>query len=67
MKFELFFYFFMLFCSASGMFADGHVDGFAAIMRKRAASLMRRMRGRENGINIIAGRVQVSSLEPNLT
>ncbi|XP_026319440.1 dynein heavy chain 8, axonemal-like [Hyposmocoma kahamanoa] len=30
------------FCSTSGMFADAHVDGFAAIMRKRAASLMRR-------------------------
>lgn len=42
------------------MFADGHVDGFAAIMRKRAASLMR---GRDNGISIVAGRVQVSSLE----
>ncbi|CAG9130602.1 unnamed protein product [Plutella xylostella] len=33
------------YCSASGMFADARTDGFHAIMRKRAASLMRRIRG----------------------
>ncbi|XP_045445947.1 uncharacterized protein LOC123654026 [Melitaea cinxia] len=32
------------FCSASGMFVDARVDGFHAIMRKKASSLLRRMR-----------------------
>jgi hypothetical protein len=36
------------FCSASGMFAEAHVDGFAAIMRKRCASHLRRMRDSPN-------------------
>lgn len=33
------------FCSASGMFAEARVDGFHATIRKRCASLLRRMRG----------------------
>lgn len=33
------------FCSASGMFAKAYVEGFAAKMRKGAASLMRIIRG----------------------
>ncbi|CAG9116268.1 unnamed protein product [Plutella xylostella] len=32
------------YCGASGMFAEAHTDGFHAIMRKRVASLMRRVR-----------------------
>lgn len=36
------------FCSASGMFAEAHTDGFPAIIRKRVASLMRRVRGSSN-------------------
>ncbi|XP_059057457.1 uncharacterized protein LOC131851051 [Achroia grisella] len=38
------------FCSASEMFAAARVDGFEAIMRKRAASLMSRIRGSSNSI-----------------
>jgi hypothetical protein len=38
------------YCSASGMFAEAHTDGFHAIMRKRVASLMRRVRGSTNGL-----------------
>lgn len=38
------------FCSASGMFADARVDGFAAIMRKRIASLLGRVRSSHNSI-----------------
>ncbi|XP_050684517.1 uncharacterized protein LOC126979314 [Leptidea sinapis] len=37
-------------CSASAMFAAAHTDGFAAIMRKRCASTMRRMRDSPNTI-----------------
>lgn len=33
------------YCSASGMFAEAHVDGFHAIMRKRSASMLARVRG----------------------
>ncbi|XP_063542748.1 uncharacterized protein LOC134751293 [Cydia strobilella] len=32
-------------CSASGMFTEAGIDGFHAIMRKRCASLLERMRG----------------------
>lgn len=39
-------------CSASGMFAEAQVDGFAAIMRKRCASLLSRWRGSANSIMI---------------
>jgi hypothetical protein len=37
-------------CSASGMFAEARTDGFHAIMRKRAASLARRVRGSANSL-----------------
>ena len=47
------------FFSASGMFADAHVDAFTAIHRKRIASLMRRLRGSPNSIlQLIAGRME---------
>ncbi|XP_048002915.1 uncharacterized protein LOC125239387 [Leguminivora glycinivorella] len=39
-------------CSASGMFAEAQVDGFAAIMRKRVASLLSRWRGSTNSIMV---------------
>lgn len=38
------------FCSASGMFAQSHTDGFHAIIRKKVASLVRRIRGSSNSI-----------------
>ncbi|XP_039758583.1 uncharacterized protein LOC120632684 [Pararge aegeria] len=38
------------FCSASLMFAEARTDDFYAIMRKRAASVMSRIRGSSNGI-----------------
>lgn len=46
------------YCSASGMFADARTDGFHAILRKRAASLLSRVRGSANGIlSVIANRL----------
>ncbi|XP_063630079.1 uncharacterized protein LOC134801443 [Cydia splendana] len=38
------------FCSASAMFAEARTDAFAAIMRKKAASLLRRTRDSTNSI-----------------
>lgn len=38
------------YCSASGMFALAHTDGFHTVIRKRIASLMRRVRGSSNTI-----------------
>lgn len=38
------------FCSASGMFADAGVDDFYAIMRKKVASMVRRVRGSRNSV-----------------
>ncbi|XP_045775168.1 uncharacterized protein LOC123874053 [Maniola jurtina] len=38
------------FCSASLMFAEARTDDFYAIMRKRAASVMSRIRGSSNDI-----------------
>lgn len=38
------------FCSASGMFADANIDSFSAIMRKRCASLLSRVRDSPNTI-----------------
>ncbi|XP_022833918.1 uncharacterized protein LOC111361758 [Spodoptera litura] len=35
-------------CSASGMFAENRVDDFYAVMRKRAASFMNRIRNTDN-------------------
>lgn len=37
-------------CSASTMFAEARVDGFHAIMRKKAASLLQRLRSSRNSI-----------------
>ena len=45
------------FCSASGMFAQAHVDGFHAIFRQKSASLLFRARESSNSIlKIVAGR-----------
>lgn len=38
------------YCSASGMFAEARVDGFHAIIRKRSACLMARVRGSPSAI-----------------
>jgi hypothetical protein len=38
------------FYSASGMFADAQVDSFPAILRKKAGSLLRRVRGSRNSV-----------------
>ncbi|XP_069355266.1 uncharacterized protein [Maniola hyperantus] len=38
------------FCSASGMFAEAHVDCFYTTMRKRCTSLLRRVRSSPNGL-----------------
>ncbi|XP_013197336.2 uncharacterized protein LOC106140307 [Amyelois transitella] len=47
------------FCSASGMFANANVDDYYAIIRKRTASLMRRVRCSPNGVmNIIANKLE---------
>ncbi|XP_063386453.1 uncharacterized protein LOC134672461 [Cydia fagiglandana] len=44
-------------CSASGMFAEARTDGFHAIMRKRVASLLRRIAGSPNSLlETVAGR-----------
>jgi hypothetical protein len=46
------------FCSASGMFAEARVDCFYTTMRKRATSLVRRVRASSNSVlTMIAGRV----------
>ncbi|KAJ0180828.1 hypothetical protein K1T71_002913 [Dendrolimus kikuchii] len=37
-------------CSASGMFTEARIDGFAAIIRKRCASLLARVRGSTNSM-----------------
>jgi hypothetical protein len=45
------------YCSASTMFAEARVDSFSAIMRKRAASLLSRVRASTNSIlAMFAGR-----------
>jgi hypothetical protein len=38
------------FCSVSGMFADAQSDSFPAILRKKAGSLLRRVRGNRNTV-----------------
>lgn len=49
------------FCSASGMFAEHRVDCFYTTMRKRCASLVRRVRGSANSIlSMIASRLDCS-------
>lgn len=46
------------FCSASGMFVDAQTDSFAAVRRKRAASLLRRVRASTNGhLSVIANKL----------
>ena len=37
-------------CSASGMFAEASTDGFHAIMRMKAVSLLQRLRSTRNNI-----------------
>ncbi|XP_026333383.1 uncharacterized protein LOC113240326 [Hyposmocoma kahamanoa] len=45
-------------CSASGMFADAHTDDFFALMRKKVASLIRRVRGSSNSLlQVVEGRL----------
>ncbi|KAL0832810.1 hypothetical protein ABMA28_000972 [Loxostege sticticalis] len=52
------------YCSASGMFAEAHTDGFQAILRKRAASMLNRVRGSANDIlRVVAGRVDCPFLQ----
>ncbi|XP_047984805.1 uncharacterized protein LOC125225240 [Leguminivora glycinivorella] len=44
-------------CSASGMFADAHVDGFHATLRKRCAATLRRVRdSRHSLLSVVAER-----------
>ncbi|CAH2105989.1 unnamed protein product [Euphydryas editha] len=44
-------------CSASGMFAEAHTDDFYAVMRKRCASMLARLRGSSNGmLNVFVDR-----------
>ncbi|KAJ8727231.1 hypothetical protein PYW08_015628 [Mythimna loreyi] len=38
------------YCSASGMYAEARVDGFHAVIRKRSASLLARVRGSPSAI-----------------
>ncbi|XP_028165733.1 uncharacterized protein LOC114356646 [Ostrinia furnacalis] len=38
------------FCSASEMFAQSHTDGFFAVLRKKTASLLSRIRASPNSI-----------------
>ncbi|KAJ8703579.1 hypothetical protein PYW08_016942 [Mythimna loreyi] len=38
------------FCSASGMFAQSNTDGPHAVIRKKVASLVRRIRGSSNSV-----------------
>ncbi|KAL0871194.1 hypothetical protein ABMA27_004967 [Loxostege sticticalis] len=50
------------FCSASAMFAEYQVDGFAAIIRKKNTSLIFRARGSPNSIlQTLADRVIIKS------
>lgn len=52
------------FCSASGMFAAARVDGFHAILRKRTASLLRRVRGSTNSIlKVVADKVDSAMMQ----
>lgn len=45
-------------CSASGMFADAHTDDYFAIMRKKVASVLRRVRdGRNSVLEVFAKRL----------
>lgn len=47
-------------CGASGMFADARIDSFAAIIRKRIASLIRRVRvSRNRYLRLFASRMDL--------
>ncbi|KAI8428853.1 hypothetical protein MSG28_007499 [Choristoneura fumiferana] len=51
-------------CSASAMFAESRTDGFAAILRKKAASLLSRIRSSPNSIlKMIADHVSLLHLK----
>lgn len=50
------------FCSASGMFAEARVDGFHAIIRKRLASLLSRVRSSTNSILQVIAEKQDSNV-----
>lgn len=51
------------YCSASGMFADASVDDFYAIMRKRVASMVCRIRGSSNSVlKVVANRMDSALL-----
>ncbi|PZC70354.1 hypothetical protein B5X24_HaOG202735 [Helicoverpa armigera] len=50
------------FCSASGMFAEARVDGFHAIIRKRLASLLSRVRSSTNNILQVIAEKQDSNI-----
>ncbi|KAG7302684.1 hypothetical protein JYU34_012635 [Plutella xylostella] len=52
------------FCSASAMFTEARTDGFHAIIRKRAASMLRRLRDSHNSIlEVIADRIDCKLLK----
>ncbi|XP_045781568.1 uncharacterized protein LOC123878440 [Maniola jurtina] len=52
------------FCSASGMFADERTDDFFAIMRKKSASLLKRLRSGSNSIlNMFASKMDSPMLK----
>jgi hypothetical protein len=44
------------FCSASGMFADAHVDGFQDLMKKNIIFTKHRMLGSSSILRVLAGR-----------
>ncbi|KAG7304054.1 hypothetical protein JYU34_007818 [Plutella xylostella] len=51
-------------CSASAMFAEALTDGFAAIIRKRCASLLFRLRGSANSIlNVFTDRWELPLMQ----
>ncbi|XP_045535451.1 uncharacterized protein LOC123721266 [Papilio machaon] len=55
------------FCSASAMFAEARVDCFYATMRKRCASLVRRVRASPNSIlSLIASRLDCKYINHSL-
>ncbi|KAJ0170206.1 hypothetical protein K1T71_014134 [Dendrolimus kikuchii] len=52
------------FCSASGMFAEARVDDYYAVVRKRAASLLCRIRASSNNVlKVLADRFDVPAVK----
>ncbi|XP_047987060.1 uncharacterized protein LOC125226923 [Leguminivora glycinivorella] len=50
------------YCSASGMFADAHVDGFHATLRKRCAATLSRVSGsRHSLLAVVADVVEIKA------